>query len=195
MYSSYRWLIAAALLGFGFLWFQPILARQNASAPSKVTHAKAKPSVQIAAPKQAQKDEQDCDTGCASHGKLKSPARAQWMQTLRQFSNEPLQSGSPALETLLFHGSLSRKHLAALSQVPLPSKHEAFLRKELRQTHAWVSVRIRTGRKSIAAWTKPEKVEIGHHFHLVASRTHKIQIPAFGGRVERVGLNHLWVRI
>ncbi len=206
MFQTLRWIVGTTLFGLGVMWFQPLLAFQPTSK-AKGIHTKKKAAVFKRMPpnqaaKQgslgkapAQQNDQDCDTGCASHGKLKTPARSQWMQALLKFAKEPLQSGSPGLETLLFHGDMSRKQLTLRQKLPLPQAHIAFLAKELRRTHARIAIRIRTENGIMAASVTPQKVQIGHHFHLKANKTIQLQVPSFGGRIERVGLKHLWVRI
>lgn len=158
----------------------------------------ARPSATADKAKQAEKpsaSEQDCETGCGSQGHIRKPTVAQLRLLLRQYAKEPLQAGSSALETLLFFGETTRSLLARLKTTPLPSKHKQFLERELQQKYAWISVRIRDHLGKHRVLVAPHRVEIGHHFHLHADVTHEIQAPSFGGRAERVGLKHLWIRI
>lgn len=141
------------------------------------------------------KKDKDCETGCAATPSTE-PAMTQkrLQQLLQAYASEPLKPGSKALEVLLFHGYHLGGMMPTKRPFPLSKKHWSFLQKELKKTHARLSFRIvdEFGVKRISF---DQKIKIGGHFHVEAKVHKNIQRPGFGGKIKRVGLNHLWVRI
>lgn len=185
-----------------FCWGVPLHATPSQPpAPKSVTSSKTTSpspsrveSGEVKAPSTDSKKKEDCETGCGSHGHIPKPTQAQTLLWLRSFATEPLKAGSRSLESLLFHHASTRQVLNQV-KVKLPPKHSLFLRQQLQRSEAWISVRIRTHGSPTYVEVKPHKTALSEHFHLHAEKAIKIQAPSFGGRIERVGLNRLWVRI
>lgn len=135
-----------------------------------------------------------CKSGCASITRPDSPKEDKFTRLFRRFAGEKLLPGSEALETLLFFGPETRKRLAEGAGKELPATHRSFLSRELSRTHATLWIRIVDRKGKVRVSLGPKQVEIGHHFHFHADKGQRIQIPVFSGRVERVGVRHLWTR-
>ncbi|TNE46426.1 MAG: hypothetical protein EP343_22725 [Deltaproteobacteria bacterium] len=205
-------MVRSLALTLGFLglcvvggWAAPLLATPHTPpAPRKVSHVsratsrpavRTAPSGEVKAPAAHPKSKkEDCETGCGSHGHIPHPTQAQTLLWLRSFATAPLKAGNQSLESLLFHHAHTLNVLHK-NKPKLPLKAGSFLRRELQRKEAWVSVRIRTQGHPTYVEVKPHKVILSEHFHLHAETAVKIQAPSFGGRVERVGLNRLWIRI
>lgn len=159
--------------------------------------ATSRPSSRPHKHKKAQKrNPEECNTGCAAVKPHQGGIpRHKFVALAKKFAKEPLRSGSQALEILLFHANDSQHWLDQGLGDALPKAHLGFLRKELARRHAWVTLRVVDRKGRVRVRLGPYKVQIGKPFHYAANVNLGIQRPSSGGRVERVGLTHLWTRI
>lgn len=140
--------------------------------------------------------DQLCQTGCAVSKRPQGPLPlTRYREMLTRYARVPAGSENKALEMLLYFANQSRQHLKKHGVAGLPPAHKRQFLKELAKTHALIWVRVIDDKGVVRVKMGPKRVEVGHHFHLHADQTVSIQKPDFGGRVERVGLRHLWVRI
>jgi hypothetical protein len=108
------------------------------------------------------------------------------------YARGPLADGA-ALDALLFAGAPALSLLRE-RRPPLSAAHRAFLERELARTHAEVSFRIVDADGVERTRLERARVSIGVKQHLHARSGVELQAHEFSGRVERVGVRHLWAR-
>ncbi|MCB9638493.1 MAG: hypothetical protein H6727_06240 [Myxococcales bacterium] len=205
-YPPWRLLAGLTMLGGVFFLLPPEwLGVSRAETPNftPASRPSSRASKATSRPHQAKQDKNFpkesavCQTGCAAsgHGGHQSDfSHKKYLHFLQEYAQQPPTAEHIALETLLFYGPQTRTWLKK-EKGSLPLAHHLFLRSQLQQRHAYVSLRI-VDRKGVRrVWMAPKRIVLGEHFHLHADETTRIQAPSFGGRVERVGLYHLWTRI
>jgi hypothetical protein len=136
---------------------------------------------------------------CASCGDSQSHSlpelsRREFQEQLGRFASEPLEGGSPAMETLLFHNARSSEFLAESQDHGLDPEHLAFLKRELARDHAVVAIRIVDASGVERLSVKPTRVPLRVRQHLRSTRTQDVAPAVLSGTAVRVGLDRLWVR-
>ncbi|MCH8923966.1 MAG: hypothetical protein IIA67_12560 [Planctomycetes bacterium] len=136
-----------------------------------------------------------CSSGCAaSSHPTEKLTRENFQQLLRRFAVEPMDETSLAFETLLYYGRQTRDMLAGQSSTGLDPLREELLRRELRRTHAKVSIRLVDEEGQVRASLPPTKVPLDrrHEFKMDVQR---VQPLITSGTIKRVGLYHIWARL
>ena len=110
---------------------------------------------------------------------------------LLAWSREDMTAPSMALETLLFHGSST---LALLDGHDLPPERRRFLQHELSRNQVMLEMRLVDDSGTVRGTLKPTVVNLVEKQHLSFEGTGSLGGLITGGKVKRVGLNHVWSR-
>lgn len=138
----------------------------------------------------------DCDTGCTSKDKDDGTYTLEkYHSLLAKYAKEPLKDGSKALEYMLFYGKKTKSYLKKYPPKDLNKGHLSFLEKQLSRSKAYISLRLVDEKGVIRASFTRKMAEVGGHFSVKADKIERVQRPSFSGKVKRVGLHHIWVRI
>lgn len=136
-----------------------------------------------------------CHTGCSlkSHPLPKFTTDT-FKKAVAAFAKETLQQAShPALETLLFFGDHTRDMIKQHGVAALPRGHRDLLLRELKRTHALVTMRIVDDKGTVRADLPWTRVPFGVKQHL-HPHAQGIQEMSINGTVMRTGLGHIWAR-
>lgn len=132
-----------------------------------------------------------CATGCAAEpDPSEDEAAAAVANALQAFA----ANGEGALDELLFHGPATQ---AALERGAsgLSAEAEELLRRELSRTHVELDVRLVDERGVERLRLGSKRVPIGEKQHVHPRRTERLASPEVSGTVQRVGREHLWIRL
>ena len=148
-------------------------------------------------PPQKGDEKEDCDTGCGAVKPSTIPklTRQMYDTYMAKYAKEALVAGSPGLEGLLFYGYKTRKWLEKTPPKRLSAERLAFLKQELSRDHVRIGLRIVNKKGENRVYIAPKRVPIHGHYTLYADKHPGIPQPSFGGKLKRVGLYHIWVRI
>mgnify|MGYP007073184874 CR=1 FL=1 len=139
--------------------------------------------------------EEVCASGCAaSSHPTKELTRDYYHELLEQYSTQPMDESSFALESLLYFGRQTQALLKEEGDWPLDPLRSDFLREQLRTTHAKIEIRLIDEHGEIRTWLPPTRVPFDrrHEFHM---EVNNVQPLITSGTVKRVGLYHLWTRL
>lgn len=137
-----------------------------------------------------------CASGCAaSRHPTPRLSSARFHQLLKDYSEQPMSSQSPALEELLFFGPQTAYLLADLEKTPLDQERLSFLRRELEREQVVVEFRIIDEEGQVRVGLPPTTVALDRRYVFEPLHTTDFQPPEASGTVKRVGLHHLWQRI
>ncbi|MBT4867594.1 MAG: hypothetical protein HON53_21035 [Planctomycetaceae bacterium] len=138
---------------------------------------------------------QVCASGCAaSNHATPELSRNEFQQLLARYEQGPLDETNAALEALLFYGRQSTALLRQLSPSSPMRKHDEFLRRELKKTHAVLSFRIVDEQGIVRVEMTRTRVPLDRR-HVFDMKTQGLQPLVTSGTVKRVGLHHLWTRL
>lgn len=175
-----KWLGLLALLALSFL--------VGTSRGTDLTPIPTPPASDAAA--------KSCGPGCASANDAPGQLSTDEIERLLlRFAAEPMAPGSEALEGLLFAHHQVEPLLKARKTLPLDAKREAFIRRELAKSHAWLDMRIVDAQGVERVRLGAIRVELGVKQHVAPSRLVRLQPLEVSGTVRRVGLDHLWTRL
>ena len=141
-----------------------------------------------------------CASGCALSRHPTGTLTTQRFNTLlNQFSAEPIDQSSKPLEELLFFGPqteklLNQKLLNPASKTAMDSAHTNYLQRELKRTHAKISIRVIEQDGTLRCWLPPTRVPFDRR-HVFEMKTESLQPLVTSGTIKRVGLNHIWARL
>ena len=139
--------------------------------------------------------EEVCASGCAaSRHPTKELTREYFHELLHQYSTQPMDETSFALESLLYYGRQTVALLKEEGDYPLDPLRSDFLRDELKKTHAKVEVRVVDEHGEIRTWLPPTRVPLDRR-HEFDMQVNNVQPLITSGTVKRVGLYHLWNRL
>ena len=100
---------------------------------------------------------------------------------------------SQTLEEVLFYWKDSGPHLEKNGAGPLSPEWVEFLKRELARQSVHLSIRVRSEDEN--AWVHLEaEVEVGKRTHFTQATARGVSVPAVSGTIQRVGLEHLWMR-
>lgn len=145
--------------------------------------------------------EQVCASGCAlSRHPTNQLTEDEFSRLVDEYRKGPMSSDNSALESLLYYGPQSIKFLESIDRrnVLFHDKalnpHLAFLKQQLKLTHAKISIRVIDDEESVRTWLEPTIVPLDRR-HVFEMQTDELQPLVTSGTVKRVGLNHLWTRL
>ncbi len=189
-------------------------------AAATATQPEPPPRIEIVVPTPPKEKhvskEQACSSGCSMKSHPVPPFTvAQFSATLAAFAKQPIPRFAAEttleIDRLLFYGKRTRELLSELDErarkggatkgalekaagsVKLSTAHRRWLERQLRYTHAEVTLRIvddRGRERARLPWTR---VPFGDKRHL-HPRTIDIQPMTFNGTVMRTGMGHIWAR-
>jgi hypothetical protein len=119
---------------------------------------------------------------------------ADFDRLLASWQGEELASPSLALETLLFHGERTRALLATVPAEALSEERRVFLVAELDRDSVTVEMRIIDARGALRGVATAEDIPLRTGRRLAFEGTGDLGFLITGGKVKRVGLDHLWSR-
>jgi hypothetical protein len=138
---------------------------------------------------------QVCASGCAASSHATPELnRSEFQQLRARYEQGPLDETNAALEALLFYGRQSTALLRQLSPSSPLRKHDEFLRRELKKTHALLSFRIVDEKGIVRVEMNRTRVPLDRR-HVFDMKTRGLQPLVTSGTVKRVGLHHLWTRL
>jgi hypothetical protein len=141
-------------------------------------------------------DAAGCVAGCSAARDEPAPLGPQAFDALlERFATEPVASGSPALEALLYHHHDARRLLAERGPGPLDGDRAEALTRELARDEAWLDLRVVDGAGVERVRLGRTRVPLDVKQHLHPERRVDLQPLEVSGTVRRVGLDHQWVRI
>ena len=139
--------------------------------------------------------DQVCASGCALSrhptGKLFA---GRFQDLLQQYSQQPAELVSPALEELLYFGPQTLALLDKQGPNTLDTKHADHLRRELNRTHARISIRVVEKDGTRRCWLPPTRVPFDRR-HVFEMKTKSLQPLVTSGTIKRVGMHHIWARL
>jgi hypothetical protein len=139
--------------------------------------------------------EQVCASGCAvSRHPTEELTTHQFHQLLNQFAEQPISEDSNALETLLFFGRQTSELIDKQGTGSLDPWRAEFLRAELLQAHAKISIRVVDENGTVRTSLPPTRVPLDRR-HVFSMDVNNVQPLVTSGTVKRVGLYHLWTRL
>lgn len=139
--------------------------------------------------------EQVCASGCAlSRHPTGTLTRSRFQKLVRQYASEVAEDASPPLEELLFYGPQTTRLVESTGAGELSPDRAEFLERQLKRTHAKISLRVIDINGEIRTWLKPTRVPLDRR-HVFEMETRNLQPLITSGTVKRVGLDHLWVRL
>ncbi len=159
----------------------------------------ALPAVQAQAahesPAQAPVPSGGCASSCTMDAAPAPPlTRDEFEGLLETWSTQALDEPTLALETLLFHGPETRAWLHAVGTGPLDAAHAAFLDRELDRDTVVVEMKMLDDRGRERGHALASGVGLATKQHLTFTGTGSLGHLESGGKVKRVGLDHLWSR-
>ena len=133
-----------------------------------------------------------CNTVCSLDQAPKlTLTETELAELLAAWSQEAMRAPTLALETLLFHGDST---LTLLDGQDLPPERRSFLEHELSRDQAILEMRLVDDTGATRGELKPTMVDLSEKQHLSFQGTGSLGSLVTGGKVKRVGLNHLWSR-
>ena len=133
--------------------------------------------------------------GCAvDTAKTDGLSAVEFDRWIARFAGEPADRTSLAFETLLFHGERTRAWIEVRGTGDLDESRRRALLRELARDRAAVSFRIVDEHGVERSRLDDRVVVLGKKAHLHCDQTGSLQAHEYGGRVQRVGLAHLWTR-
>lgn len=138
----------------------------------------------------------DCAGSCSLPGgytdtdQLSESAFLGW---LMQWAEEPVGAPTLALETLLFHGHRSEELLAVHGH-RLDAEHLDFLTRELSRHTVRMEMRLVDEHGAIRGTLDSGMFPLKEKQHIAFADTGSLGWLETGGKVKRVGLEHVWSR-
>ena len=137
----------------------------------------------------------DCSTSCSfsTHHQPEPISEQEWLQTLKQWSTEPVGEATPSLELILFHSSQSQYFLLQHGEL-LDEEHLYFLQTELSRDQLRIEMRLVDEEGSLRGYVESGSFPQEEKQHLAFANTGSLGWLETAGRVRRVGLDHWWSR-
>lgn len=136
-----------------------------------------------------------CASGCAaSRHPTTELTREHFHELLEEYAGDPMNEDSFALESLLYFGRQTQQLLDEEGDFPLDPRRSAFLRRELKRTHASIEIRLVDEHGEVRTWLPPTRVPLDRR-HVFQMEVNRVQPLITSGTVKRVGLYHLWTRL
>lgn len=136
--------------------------------------------------------------GCAETCSLsEAPSlqtEAQFRQSLQAWLSLEMDAESLPLDTLLYYADSTAHFLVALDGLRLESPRRAFLLRELERTQVTMEMRLVDDSGALRGTVLAAGIPLGEKQHLRFRSTGSLGHLESGGRVRRVGLNHIWSR-
>jgi hypothetical protein len=136
-----------------------------------------------------------CASGCTAHNHPTtelSKAKYHWL--LRRFAEQPLDSSSPALESLMYFGRQTNLWMQREGTAPLDKSRVHLLKRELKKTHAYLTFRVVDEHGIVRVHVPRTRVPLDRR-HVYSMDTKDLPPLITSGTVKRVGLHHLWTRL
>ena len=145
--------------------------------------------------------EKVCASGCAvSRHPTDRLGKREYLRLIDQLAAEPASieqeeaDSSLALDTLVFYGRQTSQKMKRYGTGDLSAEAVASLERELKYTHARISIRVVDEAGETRSWLAPTKVPFDRR-HVFSMETHQLQPLVTSGTVKRVGRDHLWTRL
>jgi len=137
-----------------------------------------------------------CAGGCETAPSLNDDEldRATFEHLLEAVAAQPIGDPSIELETLLFHSAQTKALIAAYGPGPLSASQASFLNDQLTRDQVRVEMRVLDAQGRSHATLSPEVIPLVDKQHLHLHTEGQLGELIAGGRVRRVGVNHLWSR-
>ncbi len=134
-----------------------------------------------------------CSDACApgDHVELSEGAFRAW---LTSYAADPPEAPGLALETLLFHGAVTREMLDIHGYGALSAAHRDVLDRELARDQVRMEMRLIDEYGELRGHMGPREFPLIEKQHFYFSDTGSLGDFLTGGKVKRVGLAHLWTR-
>ncbi len=136
----------------------------------------------------------DCSTDGCTPGDEKGLDPASFDRLLEDWNDEAMTAASLPLETLLFHGERTRALLATVSDDALSPERRAFLERELDRDSVTVEMRLVDAKGRVRGEAGAQDIPLVKGRRLAFEGTGDLGFLITGGKVKRVGLDHLWSR-
>ena len=139
--------------------------------------------------------EQVCASGCAASRHPTPELKvAAFQKLMAAYRLEPMDSTSPALESLLFYGRQTQQLIRQHGTTSLDAARAEFLAQELSRTHATVALRIVDQQGVVRTHMPSTRVPLDRR-HVFDMENTDLPPLITSGTVKRVGLHHLWTRL
>ena len=154
--------------------------------------------------------DQVCASGCsASRHPTDRLSKREYQRLINQVTTEAMSAqsnksaasaeshpadSSLALDTLLFYGRQTSKMIQRYGTFELPVTVAESLKRELKYTHALLSIRVVDEAGETRSWLAPTKVPFDRR-HVFSMEAKRLQPLVTSGTVKRVGRDHLWTRL
>ncbi|HJN76049.1 MAG TPA: hypothetical protein QGF58_19110 [Myxococcota bacterium] len=112
---------------------------------------------------------------------------------LQDWALQPIGEPTIELETLLFYFHDTEDWLAD-NVAPVDYAHLAFIERELARDHVTVEMRLLDEDGEVRGTLPPTDIPLKEKQHIVFDGTGSLGHLETGGKVKRVGLDHLWSR-
>ncbi len=136
----------------------------------------------------------DCATDACSPGGDDGLDLATFDRLIEDWNAEPMEAASLPLETLLFHGDRTRVFLATVPEEALSEERRAFLERELDRDSVTVEMRLVDADGKVRGEAGARDIPLVKGRRLAFEGTGDLGFLVTGGKVKRVGLEHLWSR-
>ena len=135
-----------------------------------------------------------CAETCALSEAPDLQSETEFRATLSDWMSQEEQAASLPLETLLFYSGSTLHFLASLDDLTLSADRRRFLKNELARTKVTMEMRLVSDSGDVRGTVLAADVPLGEKQHLRFQATGSLGHLESGGRVRRVGLNHIWSR-
>jgi hypothetical protein len=136
--------------------------------------------------------------GCSSESCSLDPGDAlglaEFDELIARWQTERIGDPTLSLETLLFHGERTRALLATLPLDALDDAHRDFLDRELARDSVTVEMRLIDATGRVRGEAGGYDLPLVRGNRLAFEGTGDLGFLVTGGKVKRVGLDHLWSR-
>ena len=135
-----------------------------------------------------------CAETCSLRDAPEQQSESEFRSTLSDWLSQEEQAASLPLETLLYYSGSTLHFLASLEELSLSADRRRFLKNELARTKVTMEMRLVADSGDVRGTVLAADVPLGEKQHLRFQATGSLGHLESGGRVRRVGLNHIWSR-
>ncbi|MCP4804601.1 MAG: hypothetical protein GY913_07210 [Proteobacteria bacterium] len=141
-------------------------------------------------------DPADCKTTCSlgDHVEDDHLDHGQIGALFEMWNEQPVGEPTIELETLLFYAPDVLEHLAERGSPELDTVHQAFLTRELARDRATMEMRLLAEDGTVRGTLVARDIPLKEKQHITFEGTGSLGHLETGGKVKRVGLDHLWSR-